>query len=144
MPFDGPAEEWSGTTVSRFFRCHSTPNIFVLGDTAALTQNGKPLPGVAQVAIQQGEYAAAVIAARVAGKEHKQPFHYRNKGMLATIGRSYAIADLGLIRLAGFPAKLIWAFVFLMGNDLLLRLRQHSVWGLVPQRIFCALASVLR
>jgi NADH dehydrogenase len=90
------------------------PSIFVLGDTATLNQNGKALPGVAQVAIQQGEYAAAVIAARVAGKEHKQPFHYRNKGTLATIGRSYAIADLGLIRLAGFPAWLIWAFVHLL------------------------------
>ena len=77
------------------------PNIFVIGDTATLNQNGKPLPGVAQVAIQQGQYAAAVIAARVAGKKHRQPFHYWNKGTLATIGRSYAIADLGPIRLAG-------------------------------------------
>ena len=117
-----PAGAWLGTEVDR--RGHvkvasdltvpGYPNIFVLGDTATLTQNGKALPGVAQVAIQQGEYAAAVIAARVAGKEHKRPFHYRNKGTLATIGRSYAIADLGLIRLAGFPAWLIWALVHLL------------------------------
>jgi Carboxylesterase family len=90
------------------------PNIFVIGDTATLNQNGKPLPGVAQVALQQGEYAAAVIAARVAGKEHQRPFHYRNKGTLATVGRSYAIADLGLIRFAGFPAWLIWVAVHLL------------------------------
>ena len=117
-----PAGAWLGTEVDR--RGHvkvasdltvpGHPNIFVLGDTATLTQNGKALPGVAQVAIQQGEYAAAVIAARVAGKEHKRPFHYRNKGTLATIGRSYAVADLGLIRLAGFPPWLTWAFVHLL------------------------------
>jgi NADH:ubiquinone reductase (H+-translocating) len=71
-------------------------------------------PGVAQVAIQQGQYTAAVIAARVAGKEHKQPFHYRNKGTLATVGRSYAIADLGLIHLAGWLAWLIWLVVHLL------------------------------
>jgi NADH dehydrogenase len=50
----------------------------------------------------------------VAGKEHKQPFHYRNKGTLATIGRSYAVADLGLIRLAGLPAWLLWVVVHLL------------------------------
>jgi NADH:ubiquinone reductase (H+-translocating) len=117
-----PAGAWLGTEVdhrghvkvTRNLTVPDHPNIFVLGDTATLNQNGKPLPGVAQVAIQQGQYAAAVIAARVAGLEHKQPFHYRNKGTLATIGRSYAVADLGLIRLAGFPAWLIWAVVHLL------------------------------
>jgi NADH dehydrogenase len=117
-----PAGAWLGAEVDRKghvkvagdLTVPGHPNIFVIGDTATLTQNGKPLPGVAQVAIQQGEYAAAVIAARVAGKEHKQPFHYRNKGTLATIGRSYAVADLGLIRLAGFPAWLLWVVVHLL------------------------------
>jgi NADH:ubiquinone reductase (H+-translocating) len=117
-----PAGAWLGAEVDR--RGHvkvasdltvpGHPNIFVLGDTATLNQSGRSLPGVAQVAIQQGQYAAAVIAARVGGKEHKHPFHYRNKGTLATIGRSYAIADLGLIRLAGFLAWLIWVVVHLL------------------------------
>jgi NADH:ubiquinone reductase (H+-translocating) len=117
-----PAGAWLGAEVDRRghvkvasdLKLPGHPNLFVLGDTATLTQNGKPLPGLAQVAIQQGEYAAAVIAARVAGKEHKQPFHYRNKGTLATIGRSYAIADLGLLRLAGLLAWLIWVVVHLL------------------------------
>lgn len=116
------AGAWLGTEVdhrghvkvTRNLTVPEHPNIFVIGDTATLNQNGKPLPGVARVAIQQGQYAAAVIAARVAGKEHKQLFHYRNKGTLATIGRSYAVADLGFIRLAGLPAWLIWAGVHLL------------------------------
>ncbi len=117
-----PTGAWLGAEVDR--RGHvkvasdltvpGRPNIFVIGDTATLNQNGKPLPGVAQVAIQQGRYVAAVIAARVAGKKHRQPFHYWNKGTLATIGRSYAIADLGPIRLAGWLAWLIWAVVHLL------------------------------
>ena len=117
-----PAGAWLGAEVDR--RGHvkvasdltvpGRPNIFVIGDTATLNQNGKPLPGVAQVAIQQGQYVAAVIAARVAGKKHRQPFHYWNKGTLATIGRSYAIADFGPIRLAGWLAWLIWAVVHLL------------------------------
>ncbi|GHO63512.1 NADH dehydrogenase [Ktedonobacter sp. SOSP1-52] len=117
-----PAGAWLGAEVDRKGHVRLTsdltvpghPNIFVIGDTATLNQNGKPLPGVAQVAIQQGQYAASVIAARVKGLEHRKPFHYRNKGTLATVGRSYAIADLGHIRLAGLLAWLIWVVVHLL------------------------------
>src|SRR6266849_5446982 len=68
-------------------------NIFVIGDTASLTQDGKLLPGVAPVAMQAGRYVAAVIAQRVAGKKETSPFRYRNKGNLATVGRSFAILE---------------------------------------------------
>ncbi len=92
--------------------------MFVIGDTASAMQNGKALPGVAQVAIQGGRYVASVIIDRVAGKELNKPFHYRDKGNLATVGRSYAIVDIGKIRLTGFFAWLLWLAVhiyFLVG-----------------------------
>ena len=89
-------------------------NIFVIGDTALVTQNGKHLPGVAPVAMQEASYAAFCIADRVAGKEHSRPFYYFNKGMLATVGRSYAVVDIGIIRLTGLLAWFTWLLVHLI------------------------------
>jgi NADH dehydrogenase len=82
--------------------------VFVVGDTASYEQNGKPLPGVAQVAMQGGNYVASVISHRVKGKELNKPFTYHDKGNLATVGRSFAIVDIGNIRLTGFFAWLMW------------------------------------
>jgi NADH dehydrogenase len=90
----------------------------VIGDTASVMQDGKLLPGVAQVALQAGRYVASVITRRVEGSESNTPFHYRDKGNLATVGRSYAIVDIGKIRLTGFIAWLMWLVVhiyFLVG-----------------------------
>ena len=85
------------------------PNIFVIGDTAGAMQDGKPLPGVAPVAMQAGRYVASVIAQRVAGKqEATPPFRYHDKGNLATVGRSFAILEIGKIRLTGFVAWAMW------------------------------------
>jgi NADH:ubiquinone reductase (H+-translocating) len=94
------------------------PEIFVIGDLANFShQTGKPLPGVAQPAIQEGAYVASVIARRLrAGNlrgEKSQPFHYWDKGNLATIGRGAAVADLNGLGLSGLPAWLIWIFIHL-------------------------------
>jgi NADH dehydrogenase len=90
------------------------PEIFVIGDLSSFThQTGKPLPGVAQPAIQQGRYVAKVIERRLRG-EKTPPFHYLDKGNLATIGRGAAVADLNFMTLAGLPAWLIWIFIHLM------------------------------
>src|SRR6266487_4425866 len=121
-----PAGKWLCTEVDRAGRVKVAsdlsvpghPNVFVIGDTASAMQNGKALPGVAQVAIQGGRYVASVITDRVEGKEVNKPFHYRDKGNLATVGRSYAIVDIGKIRLTGFVAWLLWLAVhiyFLVG-----------------------------
>jgi NADH dehydrogenase len=95
------------------------PEIFVLGDTAlAMGENGKPLPGVAPVAMQQGRFVARLILRRLGGDTRAELFHYRDKGNLATIGRSAAIADLGWIHLSGFIAWYTWLVVhiaFLIG-----------------------------
>jgi NADH dehydrogenase len=90
------------------------PRIFVIGDGAVfLHQTGKPLPGVAQVAIQQGRHVARNVKADLAGRE-RHPFHYRDKGDLAVIGRGKAVARIGRLRLSGFPAWLVWCFVHIL------------------------------
>ena len=91
------------------------PEIFVIGDLAHIAgADGQPLPGVAQVAIQAGRYAAAVIAARARSRPAPAPFRYRDRGSMAVIGRGAAIADFGWLRLHGAPAWLAWLFVHLM------------------------------
>jgi len=90
------------------------PEIMVIGDLANFShQTGKPLPGVAPVAMQQGRYAARLVIARLAG-DAVQPFHYFDKGSLATIGRAAAVADFGRIHIAGYLAWLAWLFIHLM------------------------------
>jgi len=90
------------------------PEIFVIGDLAAfIHQTGVPLPGVAQVAIQQGRRAAKNVLSAIAG-EKPETFHYHDPGNLAVLGRGAAIADLGRIRLSGFPAWLFWCFVHIL------------------------------
>ena len=95
------------------------PEIFVIGDTAAVIgANGKPVPGVAPAAKQQGAYAARVIAARLKGVPAPAPFRYRDFGNLATIGRRRAVIDFGWLRLRGLIAWLIWStahIYFLVG-----------------------------
>src|SRR5437660_294309 len=91
------------------------PDIFIIGDLAhAVDEKGKPLPGVAQVAMQGGAYAAKTIRARVEGKPPLRPFHYFNKGDMAVIGRAAAVANIFGVHLSGWPAWLIWLFVHLM------------------------------
>jgi NADH:ubiquinone reductase (H+-translocating) len=89
------------------------PEIFVIGDLAHVEQNGKLLPGVAPVAIQQGSYAARAIVRRLNDRPVK-PFHYFNKGSLAVIGRRAGVADFGHLRFHGAIAWLLWLFVHLM------------------------------
>jgi NADH dehydrogenase len=114
-----PAARWLGAEADRAGRVKvlpdcsvpSHPEIFVVGDTAYLEEGGKPLPGVAQVAIQQGRYVGRLIAGRLKGKPDPTPFKYFDKGNLATVGRNFAVMEALGIRTAGLLAKLVWAFV---------------------------------
>jgi NADH:quinone reductase (non-electrogenic) len=91
------------------------PDIFIIGDLAwSQGPGGKPLPGVAQVAIQGGAYAARAIRARLQGRKELLPFRYFNKGDMAVIGRAAAIANIFGFHLAGLFAWLTWLFVHLM------------------------------
>lgn len=90
-------------------------NIFVIGDLAiALDGAGKPLPGVAQVAMQGGTYVAKSIVKRIRAGEALPPFKYFDKGSLAVIGRAAAVANAFGVKLSGLPAWLVWAFIHLM------------------------------
>ena len=87
------------------------PEAFVIGDMAGLADDkGKQYPGVSQVAMQQAAHAARMIGRSMARKP-RRPFRYKDLGNMATIGRNAAIADLGWLRLAGFPAWLLWLFI---------------------------------
>jgi len=89
-------------------------DILVIGDLANFShQTGKPLPGVAPVAMQEGRYAAELLRRRLAGKT-VAPFHYHDKGSLSTIGRAAAVADFGRIHIHGMPAWLTWLFIHLL------------------------------
>lgn len=95
------------------------PDIFVIGDTAFVAgRNGRPIPGVAPAAKQQGEYVARSISALVRGKRKRGRFHYRDFGSLATIGRKRAVIDFGWLHLQGLPAWILWStahLYFLVG-----------------------------
>ncbi len=91
------------------------PDFFIIGDLAyAVDDKGKPLPGVAQVAMQGGAYAARVIRARLEGKRELPPFHYFNKGEMAVIGRAAAVANIFGIHVSGLLAWLMWLFIHLI------------------------------
>lgn len=91
------------------------PEIFVIGDMAHYAQpDGTPLPGVAPVAVQEGNYVARLIIRRIDGKTIPKPFRYRNLGSMATIGRAAAVAHIGRLQFSGFLAWLTWLFVHLM------------------------------
>ena len=140
-----PAGRWLGAETDRAGRVKvepdlslpGRPHIFVLGDTALVTGvGGQPLPGVAPVAKQQGAYVAQVIVARVAGRP-VAPFHYRDYGMLATIGRSHALVQFGRVKLSGFPAWVLWCFAhifFLIGFRNRLFVMLNWAWNFLASR----------
>jgi len=117
-----PAGAWLGVETDRVGRVKVNPDltipqhpeIFVIGDTACIEENGKPLPGVAQVAIQSGKYAARVIQQSMKGERLPPSFKYFDKGNMATVTRGYAIVDSKFLRTAGFIGKLGWAFLHIL------------------------------
>ncbi|MCV3736905.1 NAD(P)/FAD-dependent oxidoreductase [Rhizobium sp. TRM96647] len=123
-----PAARWLGIPADRAGRAivspdlsaPGLPDVFVIGDTAAVTQEGgKPVPGIAPAAKQQGAYIARLIRARLAGKPSPGPFRYRHQGSLATIGRRAAIIELGRFRMKGALAWWLWGIAhiyFLIGT----------------------------
>lgn len=114
-----PVGKWLATAIDRAgrvrvqkdLRIPEHSEIFVIGDTASLDQDGKPLPGVAQVAMQQGRYVGKLIARHVAGKNDLKPFRYFDKGNMAVVGKGYAILQSRRIRLHGLIAWFAWAFI---------------------------------
>jgi NADH dehydrogenase len=107
------------------------PEIFVVGDTASFEENGKPLAGVAQVAMQQGRYAGKVLHARITGSTPPGPFSYFDKGTMAVVGKGFAVLQSHKVRASGFIAWLAWATVhlqFLATSSLRLTVFLQWVW----------------
>ncbi len=117
-----PAGRWLGAAVDRagrvLVRADLTvpehPDIFVIGDAASVSEDATPLPGVASVAMQQGQYVAQIIRARLDGRVPTSPFTYVDKGMLATVGRGYAIANVRGVQLHGYVGWLTWLAVHIL------------------------------
>src|SRR5246500_272102 len=107
------------------------PEIFVVGDTAAFEQDSKTLPGVAQVAMQQGRYAGKLIHSRITASKQPAPFRYFDKGTMAVVGKGFAVLQSGKIQTSGLGAWLIWAFVhlqFLATSGLRLSVFLQWIW----------------
>jgi NADH:quinone reductase (non-electrogenic) len=137
-----PVAEWLGAEADRAGRVKvrpdlsvpGYPNVFVIGDVAlAAGVDGKPLPGVAPVAKQQGKYVADLLRARARGSDIG-PFHYRDFGSLATIGRKRAVAQIGRFKISGFLAWLLWSVAhiyFLIGFRNRLIVAMNWAWNYV-------------
>jgi NADH dehydrogenase len=133
-----PAGKWLGVATDRAGRVRikgdlSTlgfPKIFVIADTAWLGQDGHPLPGVAQVTIQQGRYTGRSIHHRVAGRFAPPPFRYFDKGNMAVVSQGFAVLQSGKFQLSGFAAWLGWAKIhhFLAQSSLRLSVFVQWVW----------------
>ncbi len=133
-----PAGKWLGAETDRAgrvrvqgdLRVPGQPEIFVVGDTASLDQDGKPLPGVAQVAMQQGRYAGKLIRRHIAGKNSMKPFRYFDKGNMAVVGKGYAVLESGKLHLHGLIAWLAWAFIHITFlSQLSLKISVFLQWG---------------
>ena len=134
-----PAGKWLNVSTDRAGRVRverdlsvpGHPEIFVVGDTASLDQDGKPLPGVAQVAMQQGRYAGIVIYRRASGFHAPEPFRYFDKGNMAVVGKGFAVLQSGKVHMSGFLAWLAWAGVhlqFLAQSSLRVSVFVQWVW----------------
>jgi NADH dehydrogenase len=101
----------------------------VVGDAVSLQQDGRPIPGVAQAAIQQGRYVGRLISDRIRGRDPKHPFRYRDRGNMAVVGKNFAILEAGHLRMSGLLTWFIWAFIHLMAlPQLQNRWRVQSQW----------------
>ncbi len=109
-----PLDRSGRVVVERTLAVPGHPEVFVVGDLAACEDgSGRPLPGLAPVAIQQGVHAARNVRRTLRG-EKLLPFRYRDRGTMATIGRAAAVVDLGRLRFSGYPAWLMWCFIHIL------------------------------
>ena len=137
-----PAGKWLNVETDRAGRVRiqkdltvpGHPEICVVGDTASLDQNGKPLGGVAQVAMQQGRYAGKLIHKRIVGNPPPRPFSYFDKGTMAVVGKGFAVLQSGKVQISGLLAWMTWAAVhlqFLATSSLRLTVFLQWVWTYV-------------
>jgi NADH dehydrogenase len=120
--------------VGPFMNVPEVPGIFVVGDTTSVVQDGRPVPGVAQAAIQQGRYVGRLITEQINGQEPRLPFRYHDKGTMAVVGKNFAILEAGRVHMSGFGAWLMWALIHVMSLPQLqnrLRVQNQRLWSYV-------------
>jgi NADH:ubiquinone reductase (H+-translocating) len=116
-------------SVGPFMNVPDLSSVFVVGDASSIVSDGRPVPGVAQAAIQQGRYVGRLIARHLKGREPKHPFRYFDKGNMAVVGKNFAILESGHLRTDGFLTWLVWVFLHLMSlPQLQNRLRVQTQW----------------
>src|SRR6516162_4234162 len=118
--------------VDPFLKVVDAPGVFVVGDAASLMQDGHPVPGLAQAAIQEGRYVGRLIAKELKGRKVKRPFRYFDKGSMAVVGKNFAVLERGWLHTAGFPTWLVWAFVHILSLPQLqnrMRVQRQWLWS---------------
>jgi NADH dehydrogenase len=119
-------------SVDSFLMVPGVNGVFAVGDVAALSQGKRPLPGVAQVAIQQGRYVGRVISRQLKGRVPRRPFQYFDKGNMAVVGKNFAVLERGHVRTSGFVTWLVWVFIHVMFLPQLqnrLRVQRQWLWS---------------
>jgi NADH dehydrogenase len=101
-------------SVGPFLDVPDVPGVFVVGDASSVVRDGKPVPGVAQAAIQQGHYVGRLIARQLKGHEPKRPFRYFDRGNMAVVGKNFAILESGHLHMSGFTTWFVWAVLHVM------------------------------
>jgi NADH:ubiquinone reductase (H+-translocating) len=115
--------------VGPFMNLPDVSGVFVVGDASSVVSDGRPVPGVAQAAIQQGRYVGRLIARALQGREPKDPFRYFDKGSMAVVGKNFAILESTHLRMSGFLTWLVWVFLHLMSlPQLQNRLQVQTQW----------------
>ena len=105
------------------------PDVFVVGDASSVVSDGRPVPGVAQAAIQQGRHVGRLIARQLKGRQPGRPFRYHDKGSMAVVGRNFAILESGHLRTSGFLTWLVWVVLHVMSlPQAQNRLRVQTQW----------------
>jgi NADH:quinone reductase (non-electrogenic) len=124
-----PTDRAGRLPVDPFLMVPDASGVFAVGDVAVMSQGGRPLPGVAQVAIQQGRYVGQVISRQLKGKAPRRAFRYFDKGNMAVVGKNFAVLERGRIRISGFVAWLVWVCLHVMFlPELQNRLRVQRQW----------------
>jgi NADH dehydrogenase len=115
--------------VGPFLTVADAPGVFVVGDAALVMQSGRPVPGVAQAAIQEGRYVGRLIAQELKGQTVKHPLRYFDKGNMAVVGKNYAVLERGWLRTSGFLTWVAWAFIHVLSlPQVQNRLRVQHQW----------------
>jgi NADH dehydrogenase len=119
-------------SVGPFMNVKGIPGVFVVGDASSVLRDGRPVPGVAQAAIQEGRYVGRQIARELDGWKPERPFRYFDKGNMAVVGKNFAILESGHLHMSGFLTWLVWAFLHIMSLPQLqnrLRVQRQWLWS---------------